>query len=96
MTEVQKGEETEKGAKNFFEEKSFKAARGKSTLYTEEQTQDVQDTFLKKADFEFMRQKEDGRDPFLGEDWDVETRKVTGTKKMQKIYHPGGFLRREG
>lgn len=43
-----------------------------------------------------MRQKEDGRDPFLGEDWDVETRKVTGTKKMQKIYHPGGFLRREG
>lgn len=43
--------------------KSFKAARGKSTLYTEEQTQDVQDTFLKKADFEFMRQKEDGGTP---------------------------------
>lgn len=43
---------------------------------------DVQDTFLKKADFEFMRQKEDGRDPLLGEDWDVETRKVMGTKKM--------------
>lgn len=41
-----------------------------------------------------MSEKEDGRDPLLREDWDVET-VSHGHQKMQKIT-TGGFLRERG